>query len=413
MSRTVKTLSNSSLKKILSFLETYQDLIIDFDSFKQEFINIITYDNKSMKECAERSIVTFYIETAEDLLDKYLENDSIEIDDDFYNNLKAITRKKLAAKYVSDKHFDNNIDIYFNDVKREYILHPIGESDQMEFCPENKEVFIKNNLKLVIDCAKRYRNLGLPFEDLIQTGNVGLMTAFNKFDNSRANLRFAIIDDIKHYPKNEFNFEDAKEIIEKNFTYSKLLSQTIAKIPEDGFISKNDFIEWTNKNIKKASFSSIAFAWIRAEILLELNKYANVIRIPKSAQVNGNSRVNVVRLDSINPHTDDNYHDNQISDIANQEFAIEDETMEKEEKREMFHDMLNEIMAKCGLKGIDRRILKKRFGIDYPFSLSISEIAESENLSSNTVKYSIQNSMKIINEKTVSKQRETILDMLQ
>ena len=66
----------------------------------------------------------------------------------------------------------------------------------MAFVPENRDVFIKNNLKLVIDCAKRYQNLGLPLDDLIQAGNEGLLITFNKFDTDRANLRFAILDDI-------------------------------------------------------------------------------------------------------------------------------------------------------------------------------------------------------------------------
>lgn len=410
MSRILKTLSKTSLKKIQEFSNNYKEIIIDFDSFNKYFLKTITYDNRNIKDCSERSIVTFYIEECEKLIDQYCVDETIEIDDDFYKKLKSRTRQRLAAKYVPTKQFDNNIDIYFNDVKREYILHPIGESEDIEFCPENKEIFIKNNLKLVIDCAKRYRSLGMPFEDLIQTGNVGLMTAFNKFDNSRANLRFAIIEDINNFSKDEFNFEEAKNIIEKNFIYSKLLAQTIAKIPEEGFTSKNEFIDWTNQNIKKASFSSIAFAWIRAEILLELNKHSNVIRIPKSAQTSDKSTVNIVRLDAINPHTDDTYHDNQISEIANDEFIVEDESIEKTERQDVFRDLINRLMV--NLKGSDRRILKKRFGIDYPFTLSINEIAEQEGLSTNTVKYSIQNSMKIINEKLPSSQKELIIDML-
>jgi DNA-directed RNA polymerase sigma subunit (sigma70/sigma32) len=109
-------------------------------------------------------------------------------------------------------------------------------------------------------------------------------------------------------------------------------------------------------------------------------------------------------------HTDDTYHDNQISEIANDEFIVEDESIEKTERQDVFRDLINRLMV--NLKGSDRRILKKRFGIDYPFTLSINEIAEQEGLSTNTVKYSIQNSMKIINEKLPSSQKELIIDML-
>ncbi len=41
---------------------------------------------------------------------------------------------------------------------------------------------IERNLKLVVSVAKRYRGMGLPFEDLIQEGNIGLMKAVDKFD---------------------------------------------------------------------------------------------------------------------------------------------------------------------------------------------------------------------------------------
>jgi len=44
---------------------------------------------------------------------------------------------------------------------------------------------VKSNLRSVIHLAKKYRNRGLDFPDLIQEGNIGLMIAVEKFEYSR------------------------------------------------------------------------------------------------------------------------------------------------------------------------------------------------------------------------------------
>ena len=53
-----------------------------------------------------------------------------------------------------------------------------------------KHRLIEKNLRLVVSVAKRYRGYGLPFEDLIQEGNIGLMKAVEKFDPDRG-FRFS------------------------------------------------------------------------------------------------------------------------------------------------------------------------------------------------------------------------------
>ena len=48
-----------------------------------------------------------------------------------------------------------------------------------------KQRFVRHNLRLVVKVAKRYRNLGVSFPDLIQEGNLGLIRAVEKFDHRR------------------------------------------------------------------------------------------------------------------------------------------------------------------------------------------------------------------------------------
>ena len=48
-----------------------------------------------------------------------------------------------------------------------------------------RQQFVEANLKLVVSVAKRYQGRGLALEDLIQEGNLGLLRAVEKFDESR------------------------------------------------------------------------------------------------------------------------------------------------------------------------------------------------------------------------------------
>jgi len=62
-----------------------------------------------------------------------------------------------------------------------------GELDGID---RNRTEMTEGNLRLVVSIAKKYRNRGLPFLDVIQEGNAGLMRAVEKFEYRRG-FRFA------------------------------------------------------------------------------------------------------------------------------------------------------------------------------------------------------------------------------
>lgn len=55
----------------------------------------------------------------------------------------------------------------------------------VEVGQQARQILIEANLRVVVSVAKRYRNRGLSYLDLIQEGNAGLMRAVEKFDPER------------------------------------------------------------------------------------------------------------------------------------------------------------------------------------------------------------------------------------
>ena len=75
---------------------------------------------------------------------------------------------------------------YFSRIGRGKLLSPEEEVELSRAAKAGDEKarqrLIEKNLRLVVSVAKKYRGMGLPFEDLIHEGNIGLMTAVRKFD---------------------------------------------------------------------------------------------------------------------------------------------------------------------------------------------------------------------------------------
>jgi RNA polymerase primary sigma factor len=80
----------------------------------------------------------------------------------------------------------DSLQVFLKDIGRVELLTAAQEVELAKRIERGDELakrhMIEANLRLVVSIAKRYRNQGLPFLDLIQEGTIGLVRATEKFD---------------------------------------------------------------------------------------------------------------------------------------------------------------------------------------------------------------------------------------
>jgi len=94
-------------------------------------------------------------------------------------------------QYSND--FNDTVRTYYEDLKKYKPLTRTKEKRLIRLCKKGnlkaKNEIIEANLRFVFDIAKRYTGRGVSISDLISDGNMGLLRAIEKFDETR-DLKF-------------------------------------------------------------------------------------------------------------------------------------------------------------------------------------------------------------------------------
>ena len=165
-----------------------------YDELDKAKVNLVLDDEDEDKDLLIDGKIKEELEEDPDKKD----DDSVAVADlDIEPNLEDIdeTEKDLLFQDMQDMSFVDNLNV---DDPVKMFLKEIGKIRLLTYEEENilaermlkgdkeaKQQLIESNLRLVVSIAKKYIGRGMNFLDLIQEGNLGLIKAVDKFDQTK------------------------------------------------------------------------------------------------------------------------------------------------------------------------------------------------------------------------------------
>lgn len=166
-----------------------------FDALER--FNISDDDMQKIMEFFEANDVKVLSDDAEDSIDD-IDFDANSQSDEFLDDEMMIDGEDvpseeelsdLSSLVSGDVKVNDSVKIYLKEIGKFPLLNAQQEIDLAKRILNGdeyaKQQLINSNLRLVISIAKRYSGRGMPFLDLIQEGNIGLIKAVDKFDYTK------------------------------------------------------------------------------------------------------------------------------------------------------------------------------------------------------------------------------------
>lgn len=350
------------------FIENNESLINDYDmvdnSLPLEYCEdeIMNYCQRIMKNDKGINIQSVLVSAL---------NTSIRYNINILDSLETIYKTNEAEST------SNITQQYFKEINNIYNKH--HNNFNIEYCEENRNKLLEMNLKSVISIAKKYQGLGLTLQELISAGNLGLVTAWDKFDPNRSKLKDNIINSIQQLP-DQFTTNELLTCINEFLQYGDIEKKFLDRFPiSKQPYTKSELMRWVNSNIHNAKFNSIAVMWIKAYILIEIDNNSRVVKKPKAEIYKDKEKHGAyqreITLDIDAPSQNDSDQQKDIFYMADDR----DSDLEIAEAYNIYKKGLNLLLE--GVPPRDRAIFLKKFGIGLPRPMLPKEIADQEELS--------------------------------
>jgi RNA polymerase primary sigma factor len=321
----VKTIiDNGVIRKLLP-----SDRIKLLNRIKQELIKLSNLEVTSFEDSAHKELLYKFHRTRIAGIFRDLDPSSEAL-----NEIRLEFKRKILDIQKGNQEWVNIQHYEFSEALQDF--EEIEESYDRMMAEKNK--LIKANLRLVVSVGKRFLKRGLPFSDILQEGNLGLIKAVDKFDH-RKGYRFST------YATWWIQQSIIRAIAENSRTIRipLYISETVSKINK----IKNNLQHSIGRepSLKEISDS----AQISSDTI---QFYLNVLKVPYSLEA------------PLNDEDDSNLGDIIADERAMNPFDI----AEKLDLKVLIEDVLEIIPER------ERIIIKMRFGIDSQKEYTLEEI---------------------------------------
>ena len=159
----------------------------------QDAISFLDLEDKDVEELINyfksNNINVISDEDEEGIEELEFDDDSVAMDMDDEDVPDEKELQDISKLVIGDVKVNDSVKIYLKEIGKVPLLNAQQEIELAQRIiagdEDAKQELINANLRLVISIAKRYAGRGMPFLDLIQEGNMGLIKAVEKFDYTK------------------------------------------------------------------------------------------------------------------------------------------------------------------------------------------------------------------------------------